>query len=309
MIRLVFFGTNEESLHALDILHVDTRFEIVGLVTRPGKPKGRHLEMTRSSVAQFGQRHGFPVWKTLDAFRTAVHAQTIDLGVVVSYGAILSEDVLCIPRCGMVNVHPSLLPRWRGVAPVPSAILAGDQETGVTLMKMDAKMDHGPLLYQETSTLQGNETSGSLLQTLMKRGAELLPDVLERVINASIHEQPQQEECATFSKKLSREDGHIDWSIGAETLSRQVRAYDPWPGTWTELSRDGKIWTRMKILQAHRDHDRQEMTDRELPLSCLKNEMAIGALVLDQIQLEGKKPIAGALFARTQSNFSWRVRS
>ena len=308
MIRVAFFGTNDESVPALAALAADTRFELVVVVTPPSKPSGRNQTYTPSSVETYARTHGLSVThaSTVEALRA--QCETIDVGVVVSYGSILPKTTLAWATHGFINVHPSLLPRWRGAAPVPSTILNGDTETGVTILCMDAQMDHGPILWQNRRSLTGKETTPVLLQELMEEGAKHLPEILQEYVAGTRTSHPQQHDLATFSKKFTREDGRVNWTQHTEQIDRLVRAYAGWPGAWTEASKDGGEWQRLKITTAHMENFRNVVHDTEKIMDLSGHQLSIGTLVLDEIQFEGRRPQSGKQFAQTHQREQWRVR-
>ena len=192
-----------------------------------------------------------------------------DVGVLASYGQILKKEILEKPKHGILNIHPSLLPKYRGPTPVPTAILNGEQETGVTIFKMDEKVDHGPILSQFKEEIRPNDTAESLLKRLFLAGTKVLTTILPSYLEGKIELREQDDSQATSTKKFTREDGKINWQEESAKIERRIRAFYPWPGTWTEIKIKGKN-KRLKILKAHLE----------------KNK-----LVLDQVQLEGKKPV------------------
>jgi methionyl-tRNA formyltransferase len=303
MIRVVFFGTPHVSNLALEALISDPRFDVIGVITQPPKPVGRSSEPQISPVHAQALIHGIPVLSPVRVIREMEVLRIInaDIHVVVAYGQILSKELVNLPKYGTVNIHPSLLPRWRGAAPVPATILSGDPTTGVTIMQMDEKMDHGPILDSVTYDIK-NESTGELLNILMEMGAKRLPDVLDQFVSGDLKGTPQIDLDATYCKTLSRDKGRIDWSAPLDETSRMIRAYNPWPGTWCEVQ-IGKKWQRLKIIKAH----------LEIPFLPSINSMSnmlnisdgithVGNLIIDELQLEGKKSISGGIFAKTRRN-------
>lgn len=203
-----------------------------------------------------------------------------DVGILASYGKILSPRQISAPRLGILNIHPSLLPKYRGATPVPSAILAGETEIGVTIIKLDEKVDHGPIVSQIKLPAAQNDTSESLLEKAFRAGAKELLAVLPAYLQGKIKLRPQNHSRATFTKKLTRDDGQIDWQKSSEYLERFIRAMHPWPGAWANVILNTKSLKpetkRLKILKAH------------LKVLSIKSS----ALCLDEVQLEGKKPVS-----------------
>ncbi|MDD5437824.1 MAG: methionyl-tRNA formyltransferase [Patescibacteria group bacterium] len=251
--KIFFFGTSDFSVPSLEALLDDPRFTVAGVVTKPDAPIGRHQTMTPPPVKTMALENNVEVLqfdkvKTDETFNVLKQLQDeleIDAYVVVSYGKIIPQRVLDLPKEGAINVHGSLLPRWRGASCVQAAIAAGDEKSGVTIMLMDAEMDRGDVLAQKEVEIGKEETGGELHDRLAELGASALPDVLFEYLEDNIKPEPQDHSQATFCKILKREDGKIDWSKSAAEIERLVRAYNPWPCTWTEW--DNK---RIKILKA-----------------------------------------------------------
>ena len=314
--RIVFFGTSDFSIPSLRALLADQRFEVVAVVTKPDQPIGRHQTITPPPVKTLAQEHSAPVYqfekiKTEETFETLRNLSLrgsakqsmdcrvssdstrndniVDAYVVVSYGKIIPQRILDLPKRGCVNVHGSLLPRWRGASCVQAAIAAGDEKSGVTIMMMDAEMDHGDILAQAETTVGLDETGGTLHDRLAQLGADNLPDVLADYLDGKVVPKPQNHDQATFCKLLSRDDGKIDWSKPAEEIERLVRAYDPWPGTWTEW--DGK---RIKILASRSAQSQLSAADAIGTLKAANTSLLVkcgdgNALEILELQPEGKK--------------------
>jgi methionyl-tRNA formyltransferase len=238
--RIVFFGTPVfavASLHAL--LH--DRFTVVGVVTQPDKPQGRsRSELIPPPVKVAALAAGIPVLQPVrpvgDVFAASLRRLEPDLGVVVAYGHILRPDILSVPTGGMINVHASLLPRHRGAAPIQHAILAGDQETGISIMQMEEGLDSGPVLHQVVTPIGTDETAGALASRLADLGAAALVEAISLRSSGLARPAPQDHARATYAPKLDREQAHLAWQRDAPALVRQIRAFDPAPGAWTDLS-------------------------------------------------------------------------
>ena len=290
-LRLAFMGSPDFAVPALRGLH-ESGHRIVAVYCQPPRPAGRGQHVQRCPVHVAADALGLPV-RTPSRLRhdIAAHAAfaalDLDAAVVAAYGLILPPEMLPVPRRGCINIHASLLPRWRGAAPIQAAVLAGDRETGVTIMQMDAGLDTGPMLLREAVPIAADSTSGSLHDTLAALGA--------RLILRALAEAPapiaQPDEGVTYAPKLSRDDGCIDWTHDAVTLARQVRAFDPWPGTFT-------IWrgAMLKVMQAEQvDGSGQAGTvlDNQLTVAC-----GNGALRLTRVQLAGRAALDTAAFLR-----------
>lgn len=235
--KLIFFGTDTLATTILNALLTAPEIEIAAIVTQLDKPAGRGKKMEAPLTKRFGEHHDIPVlqYKKLD---DAAHAElktfNADVFVVAEYGLLIPEAVLSIPLHGTLNVHPSLLPQYRGATPIQSALLHGEKETGVTIMLLDKELDHGPIIAQEKMGIEPEDTAPTLEAKLGRAGAELLIATLPKWVAGKITAREQDHTAATFCKKLSREDGRIDWTKSAEEIYRMWRAYLPWPGIFTE---------------------------------------------------------------------------
>jgi len=291
-IRLVFFGTAELASASLEALAGDPRFEMLAVVTQPDKPRGRDMQVQPSAVKASALRLNLPVLQPKRA-RDPVFIQQIcalapELGVVVAYGQILPQALLDVPPHGFVNVHTSLLPKHRGAAPIQAALLAGDPETGVTIMQMDAGLDTGPILSQRTSPIHDEDNSQTLHDRLAKAGAELLLETLPKYLAGEIKPQPQPE-GATYAGKIEKKHGQIDWNEPAEVIARKIRAFTPWPGAYTTFEIGGKA-RLVKIWKAQVQNVQGaagtilQLDARQLVIGCATN-----ALSLIEVQMEGGK--------------------
>lgn len=235
MTRIVFMGTPDFAVPTLRLL-ID-RFDVIGVVTQPDRPAGRGGEMRLSPVKQVALDADIPVFqpekiRQPDAIEH-LRDWPADVYVVAAFGQILPQALLDIPPLGSLNVHASLLPRWRGAAPIQAAILAGDAQTGITIMKMDVGLDTGPMLSQSAIPIQPLETGESLHQRLAQLGAELLAATLPGYLSGAIEPRPQPEAGVTHAPQISKTQGRIDWQNPADAIERQVRAFYPWPGAYT----------------------------------------------------------------------------
>jgi methionyl-tRNA formyltransferase len=303
MSRLVFMGTPEFAVPVLDAL-TQTRNEIVGVFTRPDQPAGRGQKLHASPVKQLAQARGLPIFqpKTFRKPESAAMLRDLapDLVLVAAYGLILPPDVLAIPPLGSVNTHASLLPRHRGAAPIMAAILAGDKETGITLMQMDAGLDTGPILMARAIPIDEQDTTGTLTDKLARVAAGLVYDSLPLILRGELVSQPQDESRATVFKTVKKEEGLIDWSQPAEEIARRVRAFNPWPSAYS-------YWNgvQLKILRAKAAGGAPQAEPGRViqPPDRVAVATGEGALVLQELQLAGKRAMSAEEFVRGQRGF------
>jgi methionyl-tRNA formyltransferase len=291
--KIVFMGSPDFALPVLQALHEN--YSLVGVVTQPDRAAGRGRELKSPPVKTLAQELGIPVIQpeklrqpeALEQLR----AWSPDVIVVAAFGQILRQEVLELPPFGCLNVHASLLPRWRGAAPINAAILHGDEETGVTIMKMDAGLDTGPILSQRAVRIAPDETAGSLFGKLSALGADLLLDTLPGYLGGQIAPHPQPEEGVTYAPMLKKEEGQLGFAQPAEELARKVRAFNPWPGTYFEW--DGNL---LKVHRAGtgpgKGREGQRLVVNGLPAVGTSD----GLLVLEEVQPAGKKPMSGRAF-------------
>lgn len=292
-INIVFMGSPDFALPSLRAL--TQHYHVVGVVTQPDRASGRGRELKPPPVKTLALELGLPIIQPQKLREPEAMAQlqawNPDLIIVAAFGQILKKDVLDLPRFGCVNVHASLLPRWRGAAPINAAILAGDEETGVTIMQMDVGLDTGPMLAKRSIRLNPDDTAGSVFQALSTLGADLLIETLPDYMEGKIIPQPQPEDGATYAPMLKKEDGRLDFSKPADELERRVRAMNPWPGAFMEL--DGAI------LKVHRARVAEGNASAGQML-VVQNQPAVGAgggiLILEEVQPAGKKPMSGTSF-------------
>ena len=301
--RILFFGTSEFAVPSLRALAHDARFEVVGVITQPDRPVGRHATLTPPPVKVAALELGLPVTQ-FERVRSAealafVQTSNADASVVVSFGQIIPQSILDATRFGAINIHGSLLPKYRGSSPIHAAIREGDETTGVTIMVMDAQLDHGPILALQETTIRPTDTTQELHDRLAERGAALLPDTLIGYFEGRIVPQEQDHLQATSVKMLSREDGRLDPAQQtAIQMERLVRANTPWPGTYVEVG--GK---RIKALRAMlgETHDvvGKLVTQHGLPgLVCADGKV----LLLQEVQPDGKKPMSGEAYLQ---GYAW----
>ena len=236
--RLVFAGTPDFAATALKAL-IAAGHTIVGVYSQPDRPAGRGRKLQPSPVKQVALDHEIPVFqpetlKTAEAQKQLADLKP-DVMIVAAYGLILPKAVLDIPTHGCLNIHASLLPRWRGAAPIQRAIAAGDSETGITIMQMDEGLDTGAMLLKSLSAIDTSDTGGSLHDRLAELGGKAIIEALELLKKGELTGEPQNDDLACYASKLSKTEGHIDWATDATAIERLVRAFNPWPGTYTDL--------------------------------------------------------------------------
>jgi methionyl-tRNA formyltransferase len=248
-LRIIFMGTAELSCASFSKLAGDEQFKIVAVVTQPDKPKGRELKLQPSPVKMLAQKLNLPILQPARArdekFIAQLHELKPDLIVVVAYGQILPQAILDLPKFGCLNVHTSLLPKYRGASPIQSAILNGETETGVTIMKMDASLDTGEIISQTRTPILPEDNSATLHDRLAQLGAELLVETIPNYVAGKILPKPQPDEGSSYAAKIKKEDGRIDWNEPAGKNLNRLRAFTPWPGAFTFLV--GRASSRVEI--------------------------------------------------------------
>jgi methionyl-tRNA formyltransferase len=322
MTNLIFMGSPHFALPTLEALARD--YSVLAVCTQPDKPAGRGKVLTAVPVKQWAAAHGLPVYQPR-SFRKdpatieQLRALEPDLIVVAAYGLILPQAVLDVPRFGCVNVHGSILPRHRGAAPIPSAILAGDAETGITIMQMDAGMDTGPMLSVAREPIRPDDTTASLGERLSQVGARLLIETLPGYLSGAITPQAQPGDGITYSPKINKADAQIDWTRSAIEIDRAVRAYIPWPGAFTwwngQMVKVLKTEIRMQDAGCKMQEARGKMQEAggkmqeaggKMGEVARLNDGSIGVhtgsgmIVLKEIQLAGRKAMSASDFVRGQ---------
>jgi len=303
-LRVAFAGTPDFAVPALRAL-IDSRHRVVGVLTRPDRPKGRGQRIAASPVKQAAEAAQLPVAQpdTLksDVGRADLARWNPDVLVVVAYGLILPPAALALPRLGCVNIHASLLPRWRGAAPIQRAILAGDEYTGVTIMLMDAGLDTGPMLLQRRLQIEAEDSGGSLHDRLSVLGAQALLEALDGLASGTLSAQPQPAEGVTYAAKLEKAEALIDWSASATEIERKVRAFNPWPIAETRFEAE-----QLRILRARARSSESSLAAGHPPgtvLAVSDNAILIqcgeGQLAVQEIQRPGKRPVSARDFANT----------
>ena len=287
-------GSPDFSLSALRLLAEN--YQVVGVVTQPDRASGRGRELKAPPVKPLALELNIPVIQP-EKLREPEAMQQLrdwnpDLIVVAAFGQLLRKDVLDLPKYGCINVHASLLPRWRGAAPINAAVLAGDEKTGVTIMKMDVGLDTGPMLAMKKIRITPDDTAGSLFEALSTLGANLLIETLPAYMDGKISPQPQPEEGETYAPMLKKEDGHLNFNHSAVELERRIRAMNPWPGAWFEWNENILKVMRGSIGEARgKEAGSRLIVEGRPAVMC-----ADGVLILEEVQPPGKKVMPGKAF-------------
>jgi len=297
-LKIIFMGTAELSCASLEKLA--EKFFVVAVVTQPDKPKGREMKLQFSPVKILAEKLKLPVLQPTKArdekFISELHGLKPDLIAVVAYGQILPQGILDLPKFGCVNVHTSLLPKYRGASPIQSAILNGETETGVTIMKMDAGLDTGEIISQARTPILPEDNSQTLHDRLAQLGAELLVETIPDYVARKILPKPQPAEGATYAAKIKKEDGKIDWNEPAERILNRLRAFTPWPGAFTFLETETKpqllkIW-KTEIVENNGQTGTVLLADKSgIVVACGKN-----ALRILELQREGGRRLSAQEF-------------
>jgi len=318
-LKIIFAGTPEFSSVILDgIIRGSHRPVLV--ITTPDKPVGREQIITGSAVKLLAKKYDIPLLQPEEIKTLSCELKSLkpDLIIVTAYGQILSKEILEIPKYGCINLHPSLLPRWRGPSPIQYAILNGDRKTGVTVILMDEKIDHGPILFQREIIVAEDETGKTLYQKLAALGVRLLLETIFQLQRGMIKPRPQEEKGVTHSKSLTRENGKINWTKTAEEIERQVRAFELWPESFTLWQKADKVF-KIKILKVGVLKSEGSITypvgkvlffpENKLCIQCGLGLMPGEGdfLVIERLQLAGKKEMAAEEFLRGYPNFTGSI--
>ncbi len=307
--NIVFFGTPDFSKKFLESLHADEDIFVSAVVTQPDKPVGRKKILTPSPVKVFAEDKSISVFEP-EKLRNPEfinHIQDLkpDLFIIVAYGKIIPQKLLDIPKYGNINVHPSLLPKYRGPSPVQAAIAAGDKETGVSIMLIDEKMDHGPILMQKTIEISDQDDTMSILNSSAEIGAPMLVESMKRFVAGDLIPKEQNHDEATFCKLIKKEDGNVNWNNSAELIDAQLRAYRPWPGIYTK-------WNS-KMLKLH---SIEIARDSNLTLSPGEVKVSDGQIYIGtstypveitELQIEGKQKMPAKAFIAGYSKIEGSV--
>lgn len=287
--KVIYMGTPDFAVGPLEAI-IEAGHEVTAVVTQPDKPRGRGKEMAASPVKECAQKHGIPVLTPVKIKAAEAVAQLreypADIFVVAAFGQILSEEILQMPKYGCVNIHASLLPKYRGAAPIQWSIIDGETETGVTIMQMDRGLDTGNILFQQKVPITSEDTGESLFDKLAKAGSALITEALVKIEKGDVHPVRQDDAKSCYAKMLTKAAGKIDWSKSAAEIERLVRGLNSWPSAYTEYKgKQLKIW-KAKVMPA------MEGTPGTIA-KVTKDQVIVctgdGALALEEIQLEGKK--------------------
>jgi methionyl-tRNA formyltransferase len=299
-LRIAFAGTPQFALPALRAL-LASRHRVVGVLTQPDRPAGRGRELRASPVKLLAAtQRGLPIaqpatLKTAEG-RAAMHGWAPDLMVVVAYGLILPQAVLTLPRMGCLNIHGSLLPRWRGAAPIHRAILAGDTETGVSIMQLDEGLDTGPVLLERRHPIGSHDTAGDVHDALAELGAVALLEAIEGLLSGTLVPRPQPATGVTYAAKIDKSEAPLDWSASATELDRKVRAFNPWPMAETSFAGETLRVLRARVAESEGNHGHPGtllgLADEGLRVAC-----GSGVLAVSELQRAGKRPVSARDFA------------
>ena len=303
-LRIIFAGTPDFAARHLQAL-LNSPYQVVAAYTQPDRPAGRGQQLQPSAVKQLALQHNIPVYQPKSLKKATAQAELAalkaDLMVVVAYGLILPQVVLDTPTFGCINVHGSLLPRWRGAAPIQRAIWAGDKQTGVTIMQMDAGLDTGAMLSKVSCDIDATDTSASLYDKLAIIGPEALLAALDNLTNLQQQAQPQDDTLASYAEKLHKDEALLDFSKDAVTLEREIRAFNPWPVSYLTLPQGN-----VKVWAAQADMTADAVTPAKV-INASKNGIFIGCasgvLCITQLQPPGKKPLSAADFLNGRADW------
>jgi methionyl-tRNA formyltransferase len=296
--RVVFFGTPEFAVPSLQAL-LEGPDEVVGVVCQPDRPAGRGQRLHAPPVKELARAQGIPIVqpeKLRDVgFAETMRAWSPDIAVVAAYGRILPKEILAVPRLGCINVHASLLPKYRGAAPIQWAILRGEECTGVTIMQMNERMDEGDILLQVKTPIGSEETYGELQQRLSSIGARALMEALSKLHEGTLVPVPQDHVAASLAPMIKKEQGEIRWHLSAEEISRQIRAFNPWPSAYT--------WLEEKLLKVHAALPRRSSAPAPAGTVIATGETidvatGDGVLAVTELQMEGRKRLSAREFSR-----------
>lgn len=298
--KVVFMGTPDIAVEVLNGLICSKKHEVVEVVTQPDRPRGRSGKPAFSPVKEVAIKENIPVFQPekIKLPDSVEHLKSLDFDVivVVAFGQILSKEILDMPKYGCINVHASLLPRWRGAGPIQWAILAGDEKTGVTTMQMDVGLDTGDMLLKQEIAIEPDETGGSLFDKMEKVGSSLLLETLDRVEEGTISPEPQKDEDSTYAKMLTKDMGNLDFTKSAKEVDCYIRGLNPWPSAFTHY--EGKT---LKLWRAKVADDIEGLKPGQIG-RITKDTFSIqtgeGSLVIYELQMEGKKRMNTADFLR-----------
>ena len=293
-LRIAFLGTPQFAVPTLQAL-LASRHQVCGVVTQPDRPRGRGRQVSHSPIKALAVEHGLPLLQPErlkdPAFAAALRAWRPDLGVVAAYGKLIPDEILALPRLGMINVHASLLPKYRGAAPVQRAVIDGERETGVTIMRVEKMLDAGAMLARVTRPIGPDDTSDLVQRDLARMGADLLLDVVEQMAAGTEQEERQDFMLCSYAPRLTKEEGLIDWSLPASYIHNRVRGLYPWPHAYTYL---GKV--RLILLKTHVVSEAADAAPGTV-VEVSRDTLHVAAghherIAIDELQLEGGRPLA-----------------
>lgn len=302
-LRIVFAGTPDFAAQHLSAL-IDSQHDVIAVYSQPDRPAGRGKKLQASPVKTLAAEHSIDIYQPAslksDDAQAILSGLNADIMVVVAYGLILPKAVLTMPKLGCINVHGSLLPKWRGAAPIQRAIWAGDRESGVTIMQMDEGLDTGAMLYKQSVEIESDETSVSLYSKLANTGPRALVHTLDCLHN--LMPEVQDDSLASYAKKLSKEEAMIDWQLSAKQIERNIRAFNPWPIAWFKHHEQS-----IKVWSAFADSTMQNNPIPGTILNADKHGISVatpdGAITITQLQLPGKKALAVADVLNSKSEW------
>ncbi|MBY0501819.1 MAG: methionyl-tRNA formyltransferase [Alphaproteobacteria bacterium] len=269
--RVAFMGTPDFAVHILEAI-LKEKYHIVAVFTQPPRPMGRGYKVTQSPVHKFAEEHDLPIFTPeslrIENIQNKWRNLDLDVAIVAAYGLILPKAILEVPRWGCINIHASLLPRWRGAAPIQRSILAGDNETGVTIMKMDKGLDTGDILFTKKVPINETTTAPFLQDLLAEKGAEALLTALPPYLEGTLKPYTQPEEGVTYAAKLQKKEGLLNWQLPATLLGQKVRALNPWPGTWFEVGTDQIKILESEVLPLSVSHPPGTVLDDHFTIAC-----------------------------------------
>jgi len=297
-VKLIFIGTPEFGLPSLRALAADDSFKIVAVITQPDRPVGRSQKAVAPAIKQEAEKLGLKVMQPEKIREITEELKKLapDIIVVVAYAQIIPEEILNLPKHGCINIHGSLLPKYRGASVIQAAIMNGDRETGITIMKMDKTLDTGPIIYQTKTLIAPTENAETLSDKLAKLGGEVITPTLKAYIAGKLKPLPQNPKLSSYVPVLKKSDGQLDWNKPAAELERIVRALQPWPGTYAKIKESGEILKITKVAPHF-----FELNDQPVgKIFHYKNQLAVqtgrDTLIIERLQLEGKKEVSADEF-------------
>lgn len=297
--KIIFFGSGLFGLPSLEAL-IKSKENLVAVITAPDRPKGRGLRIEQTPIKEKATFYDLPIFQTKDTrephFKETLSSLNPDLGILIAFGSILNREIINLPKMGIINLHPSLLPKYRGPAPIPWAIIKGEKETGNSIIKINEGVDSGPIILQERIKIKPEDTAGSLSERMAKEGASLLLEAISLLKEGKAELKTQNEKEATFAPKLKKSDGLIDWKREVVEIHNLVRALSPWPSAYTSLKgKRLKIWESEAQIQESPGKPGEILKAQEdqLLIACGK-----GSLLIKSLQLEGKRRMAAGEFLR-----------